>query len=216
MPGAIFLHVACSLIVHLCCFVHPTIFAGMEQIRAYFEQTVALSDADWELFRSRLVKQQYPKKTLLLQAGQTENYLSFMEEGIVRLCVPKEFEDHTFAFVFAGEFVSAYDSFLTQSSSSYHIETLATTTLWRISYADLQMIYSKTAVGNVIGRKAAESLFLEKAKRELALLNDSAEQRYLNLFTEQPELILQIPLKYIASYIGITPQALSRIRRRIS
>ena len=78
------------------------------------------------------------------------------------------------------------------------------------------MIYSKTAVGNVIGRKAAESLFLEKAKRELALLNDSAEQRYLNLFTEQPELILQIPLKYIASYIGITPQALSRIRRRIS
>jgi len=59
-------------------------------------------------------------------------------------------------------------------------------------------------------------LFLKKSKRELSLLHESAEQRYLNLFTEQPELIKQIPLKYIASYIGITPQALSRIRKRIS
>lgn len=188
----------------------------MEQIRTYFEQTVALSDADWEFFRSRLVRQQFPKKTFLLQARQTEKYLSFMEEGIVRFCVPAAFDDHTFAFAFAGEFVSAYDSFLTQMPSTYHIETLTGATLWRVSYDDLQTIYSETAVGNMIGRKAAESLFLEKSKRELALLNDTAEQRYLNLFTEQPELILQIPLKYIASYIGITPQALSRIRRRIS
>ena len=61
-----------------------------------------------------------------------------------------------------------------------------------------------------------EDLFLKKFKRELSLLNETAEQRYQNLFTEQSQLIKEIPLKYIASYIGITPQALSRIRKRIS
>ncbi|HEY0749771.1 MAG TPA: hypothetical protein VGD26_01370 [Chitinophagaceae bacterium] len=68
----------------------------------------------------------------------------------------------------------------------------------------------------MIGRKASEDLFLKKSKRELSLLNDTAEERYLKLFSEQLHLIKQIPLKYIASYIGITPQALSRIRKRIS
>ena len=62
----------------------------------------------------------------------------------------------------------------------------------------------------------AEKMFLLKSKRELSLLNKSAEERYLNLFTERPILLQQIPLKYIASYIGVTPQALSRIRKRIS
>ena len=68
----------------------------------------------------------------------------------------------------------------------------------------------------MIGRRASEELFLKKSKRELSLLRDSAEERYLNLFEERPELLREIPLKYIASYIGVTPQALSRIRRRIS
>lgn len=63
---------------------------------------------------------------------------------------------------------------------------------------------------------SSERLFLIKSKREQSLLNESAETRYLNLFTQRPKLIKEIPLKYIASYIGVTPQALSRIRKRIS
>lgn len=96
------------------------------------------------------------------------------------------------------------------------METLTKTTLWQLTYDDLQAIYDETEIGNAIGRQASEDLFLKKSKRELSLLNETAEQRYLNLFTEQPKLIEKIPLKYIASYIGITPQALSRIRKRIS
>jgi CRP-like cAMP-binding protein len=188
----------------------------MEEIRQYFERTAKLSDADWNSFSSRLVKQEFPKKAMVLKAGKTENYLSFIEKGITRLCIPKDEDDLTFGFAFAGSFVSAYDSFLTQTASIYNIETLAETILWRMSYKDLQVIYKKTEIGNTIGRHASEQLFLEKTKREISLLNETAKQRYLNLLTEQPGLFQQIPLKYLASYIGITPQALSRIRRRIS
>ena len=188
----------------------------MEQIRTLFQKIVAIPDKEWELFSSKLTATQFPKKTLLLKKGQTERYLSFIERGIIRLFIPKEENDLTFGFAFAGTFMSAYDSFLTQTPSTYQIETLSDTVLWRISYSDLQTIYKETHAGNIIGRFASEDLFLKKCKRELSLLTNTAEQRYLSLFIERPDIIKQIPLKYIASYIGVTPQALSRIRRRIS
>lgn len=175
-----------------------------------------MTEKDWQIFSSKLIRKELPKKHLLLKAGQTEKYLSFVENGIIRFYIPKEDNDLTFTFIFNNGFVSAYDSFLTQQPSTYNIETLTQTTIWQLSFDDLQIIYNETEIGNTIGRKSAEDLFLKKSKRELSLLIQTAEQRYLNLFTEQPHLLQFIPLKYIASYIGITPQALSRIRKRIS
>ncbi|MBF4467263.1 Crp/Fnr family transcriptional regulator [Flavobacterium sp. LC2016-12] len=187
----------------------------MQLIRDNFERMVNLSDDDWNTFSSKLIRQEFSKKTPILETGQIENYLSFVEKGLVRYYIPDEDSDLTFTFVFDGEFASGYDSFITRLPANYIIETLADTVLWRISYSDLQYIYAETKIGNTIGRLASEDLFLKKTKRELSLLNDSAEQRYRNLFIEQPQLIQKIPQKYLASYIGITPQALSRIRKRI-
>jgi CRP-like cAMP-binding protein len=188
----------------------------MEKIRIYFEKELKMTEKDWQIYSSKLIRKELPKKHLLLKAGQTEKYLSFVENGIIRFYIPKEDNDLTFTFTFNNGFVSAYDSFLTQQPSTYNIETLTQTTIWQLSFDDLQIIYNETEIGNTIGRKSAEDLFLKKSKRELSLLIQTAEQRYLNLFTEQPHLLQFIPLKYIASYIGITPQALSRIRKRIS
>lgn len=190
----------------------------MEQIRYYFEQAIQqkLTEKDWCFFSSKLSRQEFPKNHILLKTGQTEDYLSFIETGIIRFYIPKEENDLTFTFAFNNSFVSGYDSFLTRKPSIYNIETLTRTTTWRLTYNHLQEIYKKTEVGNLIGRQASEELFLKKSKRELSLLYETAEQRYLNLFTEQPQLIKEIPLKYVASYLGITPQALSRIRKRIS
>ncbi|WP_313859941.1 Crp/Fnr family transcriptional regulator [Allomuricauda sp. NBRC 101325] len=168
------------------------------------------------MFSSKLCRQELQKKSKLIHLGQVENHLSFIETGIIRLYVPKKDDELTFGFVFNGAFVSAYDSFITQTPSEYVVETITDTILWRISHKDLQEVYSSTKIGNLIGRKASEELYLKKSKRELTLLSHTAEERYLKLFEERPELIRKIPLKYIASYIGITPQALSRIRKRIT
>lgn len=122
----------------------------------------------------------------------------------------------TFNFCFDKEFTCAYDSFLTQTPSNYELQALTDTVVWQISYEDLQTVYAKTKVGNYLGRFAAEKLFLAKSKREISLLKYTAKQRYLQLFKEQPRVLKHIPLKYIASYIGVTPQGLSRIRRQIT
>ena len=190
----------------------------MIHIREYIEQTVAISDKDWQLFSSKLENKIFKKKTIILDLGETENYISFIDSGIARFVIPKEEEekDITFGFCFKNEFVSAYDSFLTRKPFLYQLQALTNISVWRISYEDLQEVYQKTKVGNQIGRMSSERLFLIKSKREQSLLNESAETRYLNLFTQRTKLIKEIPLKYIASYIGVTPQALSRIRKRIS
>ncbi|RPE08188.1 Crp/Fnr family transcriptional regulator [Chitinophaga lutea] len=189
----------------------------MEQIRIFFQNNYTdFSEQDWLIISSKFIRQEFPKKKLILKKGEVENYVSFIEEGIVRYYIPKENKEVTFELTFSNDFIGAYDSFITRLPSVYHIETITQVTLWRVSYHDVQMLFQDTERGNLIGRLASEKLFLEKARREISLLNDTAEQRYLNLFTEQPDLIKKIPLQYIASYIGITPQALSRIRRRIS
>lgn len=188
----------------------------MNQIREYFERIVIINDGDWEAFSSKLEKSVYPKNTTVLAFGKTEKYLSFIEKGSVRLFVPKVENDLTFGFCFENEFISAYDSFLLQNPCNYEVETLTKTILWRISYNDLQSVYAKTSIGSTIGRLIAENLFIIKSKREQSLLNETAEERYLSLFKNRPNLIKEIPQKFIASYIGITPQALSRIRKRIS
>ena len=188
----------------------------MNSIRTFIETFTPMNDSDWEFFASKLTRTEHEKHSTLLKIGDVEQQLSFIAQGIVRFFVPGEEQDLTFGFLFENEFVTGYDSFLTQKPSAYQIETLTPTTLWTITLQDLEEVYEQTSSGNRIGRLMAEKMFLIKSQRELSLLSKSAEQRYLDLFTERPKLLQQIPLKYIASYIGVTPQALSRIRRRIT
>ncbi len=189
----------------------------MQQIKAYLDQIATISNEDWEFFTSKLQRRVIPKKTNFLKLDEIENYISFIESGVVRLYIPKENPEKeiTFGFSFKDQFISAYDSFLTQTPSAYQLQALTDTILLSITYNDLQAVYNKTQIGNLIGRLTAERLFLLKSKREQNLLNLTAEERYMKLFKERPELLKVIPLKYISSYIGVTPQALSRIRKRL-
>ena len=189
----------------------------MHQIKSYLEKIASISSSDWDFFISKLHRRIIKKKSVFIKINQIEKHISFIESGIVRLFIPRDNPEKeiTFGFSFKNQFGSAYDSFLTQSPSNYQLQALSETTMLSISYKDLQSVYESTQIGNLIGRLTAEDLFLIKSKREQDLLNLSAEQRYLKLFKERPELLKSVPLKYISSYIGVTAQALSRIRKRL-
>ena len=189
----------------------------MHQIKLYLDKIASISSSDWNFFISKLHRRIITKKSVFIKVNQIENHISFIESGIVRLFIPRDNPEKeiTFGFSFKNQFVSAYDSFLTQSPSNYQLQALTETAMLSISYEDLQSVYKSTQIGNLIGRLTAEDLFLIKSKREQDLLNLNAEQRYLKLFKERPELLKSVPLKYISSYIGVTAQALSRIRKRL-
>ncbi len=190
----------------------------LQNFRSFIEEISPISEKDWDFFSTKLVERVIPKKTIFLKSGEIENHISFIEAGWIRLFIPHEDPEKEITFGFSGksEFISAYDSFLTQRPSLYQLETLTDTTLWSISYQHLQQVYKHTEIGNHIGRLTAERLFLLKSKREQSLLQDTAQQRYLNLQKNRPALFDNVPLKYLASYIGVTPQALSRIRKRVT
>ena len=188
----------------------------MGYLREYYERIIKLQEPEWEFIAAHFDRKVFNKNEIITKHGETENYLSFIESGIVRFYIPADENELTFNFSFNKEFTCAYDSFLTQTPSEYELQALIQTIVWQISYSDLQKVYEQTQVGNYLGRFASEKLFLAKSKRELSLLKYNAKERYLRLFSEQPDILKFIPMKYIASYIGITPQGLSRIRRQIS
>lgn len=188
----------------------------MGHLREYYEQIIHLQESEWQFIAAHFNSKVFSKNDIISKQGETERFLSFIESGIVRFYIPDNENELTFNFSFDKEFTCAYDSFLTQTPSEYELQALTKTVVWQISFEDLQKVYVHTTAGNYLGRFASEQLFLAKSKRELSLLKYNAKERYLRLFYEKPAILKFIPLKYIASYIGITPQGLSRIRRQIA
>ncbi|NML38091.1 Crp/Fnr family transcriptional regulator [Chitinophaga sp. G-6-1-13] len=189
----------------------------MQRMHEYLRQQVNISEEDWHIFSACFEPKTYPAKTFYLQAGETENYLTFVDSGVVRFYVEDANGDETtVGFGFDGWFMCVYSSFYTRQPSRYYGETITETRLWRIHYDDMQRMYDRLRIVERIGRLATEQMLLFKSERELSLLMKTAEERYLDLLNKSPQLFRYVPLKHLASYIGITPQALSRIRKRIS
>ena len=177
---------------------------------------IPISDENWKIYSEKNVRKEYKKREIILKVGEVENYLSFVEEGTARLFFVKDDRELTTRFVFKHQYLTSYDSFLQRSPSRCTVEALTDMVVWQIHYDDLQEVYRTSSMGNLIGRVTVEYIYLAKSNKEFSYLSESAEERYLKLIKEHPELFQLVALKHIATYLGITPQALSRIRRRIS
>ncbi|MCD8540629.1 MAG: hypothetical protein LRY55_13345 [Leadbetterella sp.] len=111
-------------------------------------------------------------------------------------------------------FFGDYMSFLTQQPTALEVVTFEPTELFRISKANFDRLSYNTDWGDKICRFAAEALFIHKQQQQTDILTKTAEERYSELQAKQPRVIQRTPQKHIASYLGITPQSLSRIRNK--
>ena len=186
------------------------------QLRQLLELHVPISNDDWELIGSMIDLIEVDKGHVLTNAKSIEDNLYFVCSGVARLFYEKEERDITINFGFPNGFISSYSSFLSQTKSEFILQTLTPMVLIQISKANLEAIYTQTSCGQQLGRLFAEQFFIYLSQRESDFMLKTPTERYLALFDQQARLIQEIPLKYLASYIGITPQALSRIRAKIS
>ena len=187
----------------------------MNSLKLFLEQHLALSDSDWQYIAGRVDMVSLTKKSMLTDQGKKEGKVYFIDEGVLRLFHDGENKEITLSFGFPNSFISSYSSFLTGEESEFALEALTSCRLIGIDKSQLEDIYLNTDCGQELGRVFAEDLFVYMSRRETSFLLRSPTERYLDLFNHQPQLIREIPLKYLASYIGITPQALSRIRAKI-
>ena len=158
----------------------------------------------------------YKKGEVILKKGYVENFVSYVHKGMVGMFLEKEGEDICYGFAFEQNYISAYDSFLQQSPSQMTLIALENTILASVSYEKLQVILNSSIEGQVFGRQIAENLFLKAQQRIISFLTKSAEERYMEIENQRPEVIKKIKQKYIASYLGITPVSLSRIRNKMT
>lgn len=168
------------------------------------------------IFGPSTIIRHFKKKELILLPGQTEHYVSYIIKGSAALLVNQDGTEVCLNFFLENQYFSAYSSFLSQTPSAEYVLALEDTTLASISHNDLQAGYQLSAAHERNGRRMAEKLYLQSRHRTLALLTQSAEERYLDLVTKQAQSLERIPLKYLASYLGITPVSLSRIRKKIT
>lgn len=171
--------------------------------------------AVWEQFVALGEVVQSGKEEVIKPAHTIETYLSFILEGSGGILLWKEGQAVCIDMCYEGEFFGDYMSFLVQQPSPLEVVTFEQTTLFRISSKQFTAL-GQLELGNTIMRMAAESLFAHKQQQQIDILTKTAEQRYRELMNAYPERLLRTPQKYFASYLGITPQSLSRIRKQLS
>jgi CRP-like cAMP-binding protein len=186
-----------------------------DRILKRLSQFITLDKNEQNFFVTKLQTKQFKKKELILQEGDVCKYAYFVNSGCLRYFYNVKGQENTGQFFFENGWYTDYDSFLTGKPTKQNIETLEKSELLLLSGKDLQQLYIDIPKFERFGRLMAESAFLGIRQRTEMLENQTAEERYLNLMKERPKVFERIPQHYIASYLGIKPPSLSRIRKRI-
>lgn len=180
------------------------------------QKSISLSPAEVDIVTSLFKEVAYKKGDFFLAEGQVCNKVGFIAKGLMRYYINHDGEERIYAFSQENEFVCNYESFLSKSPSSKIIQALEDTDVLVISYNDLQTFYAKIREGERFGRIAIELVFLQLIKDLSSYYTDTPELRYQKFIQNHADLQQRISQYHIASFVGVKPQSLSRIRKRIT
>ena len=184
------------------------------QIKAFFDPYFEAPLPVWETFAQYLTPTSFEKNEIIKHADKTERKMHFIIKGSIGIFLFKDNHDICIDLCYENEFVSDYMSLLTQNPSPLYTKALEETQTLTINHNNLAQLYS-SSIGEKIKNIVAESLFIHKQNQQIDLLNLTAEQRYKKLLLENPNIILRTAQINLASYLGITPESLSRIRKKL-
>lgn len=176
---------------------------------------VDLRPVEEQAFLDILEVKKFKKNAMLHVEGEVCNRVTFINHGNVRLFYTVEGIENTIQFFFDGSWYTDYSSFLTGAPSQENLQALSPTEVVQLTRQDLLPLFDQYPVFDRIGRYMAENAFLSLSKLNQMLRNETPQQRYLNLIKGRPDVVARIPQRHIASYLGVKPESLSRIRKRI-
>ncbi len=185
----------------------------MENITRHFEKYLPLNDKEKEAITSRLTKRNIKRRQLILQEGDICKHFIYVREGCFKTYgVDNTGKEHNLAFTIEDDWLTDIDSLHKEKPSKLFIEAIEPSTILQISKGDLWYLYTNFPKFDRNFRVIIEDKYIELQNRLLQNLSSSAYERY-ELFLEQyPKLANRLPNTQIASYLGITPEFLSKIR----
>lgn len=188
-----------------------------QNVESYFKQILPnLSTEAWKAFEKCLRVHQYKKGEIILLEGRVCNFISFINKGSVVVFDHVDGKKHIHNFFFENEFTADYESFLTREPAKYGLEAMENTVTFNMHYEDLQKIYLEYPCFERIGRLVAEEHFIRVVRHNASIMSVNPEDRYLKFVKDNSKIVQRVPQYHIASFLGVTPEALSRIRKRIT
>ncbi len=172
----------------------------------------------WDEYINYYHRMEVPAKTVLLREGEVSKKAFLIEKGCLRAWLNNKGKDITFQFFFENEGVSSAESFNKSVPSFLTIETIEPCILHWISKENLNKVMKETMQIPEMREQLIDTMFerqLNYMKHFLSFIKETPKERYLTLLKEKPHILLRVPQQYIASYLGITPVSLSRIRNKV-
>ena len=184
-------------------------------LKSVIDKLVSPPGKEWEFFAALFAPRKLDSGNYFLRAGAKSGSLCFVNAGLLRFFYEtgdgKEFNK---SFSKENEFAGNYSAYLTGTESRFNIQALEDSHLLVASFSDIEALYDRHPCWEKFGRSMAEQLYIKKEQREAEFLLDDAETRYRNFLARNPGLEQRLTQYQVASYLGITPVALSRIRNR--
>jgi CRP-like cAMP-binding protein len=190
---------------------------AIDAIVTFVKRFAALSTSDIDLLVSFLQSKKISKHEYLLREGEVTKNIYFLVEGYFRMYyVDKDGNEINYRFTDKNNFLTDFQSFLTQKPSHFYWQAMQDAEVLVLPYKQVQEAYNASPSWNTFGRLIAEHVYLQMNERVEMLLFMSPEERYLHLMNNQPELLDQISQFQLSSFIGVKPESLSRLRKRLS
>jgi CRP-like cAMP-binding protein len=178
---------------------------------------VLLSEAEQKLVKTFFSPKKIRKRQYLLQEGNICKHLAFVEKGLLRSYnVDEKGIEHMIHFAWEGWWMADMLSFLSIEPSTYHIDAIEDSELLLISRSDFEDMLLEVPVMERFFRILFQNNIISKERRLISSISNSAEEKFIHLSATNPELIKRIPQQLVASYLGITPETLSRIKNKLN
>jgi CRP/FNR family transcriptional regulator, anaerobic regulatory protein len=188
----------------------------MENLLLFLESIHPMSDGLKQHLASILKSMELPKKDFLLRAGHVSRNICFIANGLLRCFYIKDGDEVSSWFMKQGDVIVSVESFFAQKESYESIQALEDSVLYYITYEELQHLYRHFPEFNFIGRVLVERYYMLSEQRLYSLRMQRSQERYEYMLKYHPDLVLRVPMKYLASYLGITEETLSRIRSKLN
>jgi CRP-like cAMP-binding protein len=183
---------------------------------AHIQEKVTLSVGDVDLLKSFFIPKKLRKRQYILQEGDVCKYLMFVEKGLLRMYhVDDKGAEHMIQFAWEGWWMADTYSFLSGDISQYNIDAIEDAELLMITLPNFEAMLLQLPVMERYFRILFQNNIISKERRLINTISYSAEEKYKRLVATHPEMIQRIPQNLIASYLGLTPETLSRIRKKL-
>lgn len=186
-----------------------------ERLFQNFDEKIQLSPEEKELSKSFFLPKKLRKRQYLLQEGDVCKYVAFVEKGMLRsYTVDEKGVEHIIQFAFEGWWIADQFSFLTGEASQYNIDALEDCELLLLSKAAEEQLMERIPKMERYFRMLLQNNLIATQRRLVSSLSHTAEEKYYQLIQSCPTIPQRVPQHMMASYLGITPETLSRIRKR--